>query len=189
MWFNPIMKWILKSPLHSLMSGSTMLVTFKGRKSGKVYTTPVNYLEIGDALYTISSRDRVWWRNLREGAEVELRFRGEEVSAEAVAIEELGKVEAELSTFLKAAPKRAKYFGVQVDTSGVPDVEDVRRLSEEKVVVKMELLRDSWEGMKQESEAPSIKQEIKESETWQKVEKKKWGWVWIHADWHYLPSS
>ena len=140
MWFNPIMKWMLNSPLHSLISSSTMLMTFKGRKSGRIYSTPVNYLEIGDALYTISSRDRVWWRNMREGARVDLRLRGAEVRADAIAIEERGQVEEELSIFLKAAPKRAKYFSVRMSPSGVPEEEDVERLAKEKVVVKMELL-------------------------------------------------
>jgi len=54
MWYNPIMKWILGSPLHRVVSKSTMLVTFTGRKSGKQYTIPVNYVREGDVFYVTS---------------------------------------------------------------------------------------------------------------------------------------
>ena len=37
---NPIMKGLLRSPLHGLMSGSLMLITYAGRKTGKPYTIP-----------------------------------------------------------------------------------------------------------------------------------------------------
>ena len=46
MWFNPMITWLLRSPLHGLVSKSIMLITYKGRKSSKEYTTPVNYLRI-----------------------------------------------------------------------------------------------------------------------------------------------
>jgi hypothetical protein len=74
MWFNPIMSWMLRSPLHSIVSKNMMLMTYTGRKSGKSYTTPMNYLEMNGGLYTNSYRDRAWWRNLRGGAEVTLRL-------------------------------------------------------------------------------------------------------------------
>ena len=65
MWFNPIIQWLLRSPLHLMVSKNMMLMTYTGRKSGKIYTTPMNYLAIGEAFYTISTRERRWWRNLR----------------------------------------------------------------------------------------------------------------------------
>jgi hypothetical protein len=40
--YNPIVIWLLRSPLHSLMDKSTILVTITGRKSGKIYTVPVS---------------------------------------------------------------------------------------------------------------------------------------------------
>lgn len=32
--YNPLVSWLLRSPLHGVMSKSTMLVTFTGQKSG-----------------------------------------------------------------------------------------------------------------------------------------------------------
>ena len=42
--FNPLMIWLLHSPLHKIASKNTLLITFIGRKISKKYTTPVNYI-------------------------------------------------------------------------------------------------------------------------------------------------
>lgn len=41
---------LLRSPLHGVLRDSVLLITFRGRKSGKAYTTPVNYLHEGDTI-------------------------------------------------------------------------------------------------------------------------------------------
>src|SRR5688572_21085721 len=73
---NPFMKWLLRSPFHALVSHSYMLLSVTGRKTGKVYITPVQYYQQGHVLKVITSRDYVWWRNLIGGAEVRVRLRG-----------------------------------------------------------------------------------------------------------------
>ncbi len=75
--YNPFVVALLRSPLHGFMSGSTMLLTYAGCKSGKAYTTPVNYLRDGDTLLVVSSRKHIWWKNLRGGAPVTARVRGQ----------------------------------------------------------------------------------------------------------------
>ena len=112
-----------------------MLMTYQGRKSGKSYTTPMNYLEIEGALYTISYRKRVWWRNLRGGAAVTLRLRGVDVPARAEVIEDPPQVSSSLQQYLKAAPEYARYLNVQIDSAGNPKPEDLDRLTNERVVV------------------------------------------------------
>lgn len=41
---NPVVTWLLRSSLHGILSGSTLLITVTGRKSGRIYTIPVNYV-------------------------------------------------------------------------------------------------------------------------------------------------
>jgi len=74
---NPFMKWLLRSPLHCPVSRMYMLITFTGRKSGTIYTTPVQYAQDGDKLYVVTSEGYVWWKNLRGGADVQVHLRGE----------------------------------------------------------------------------------------------------------------
>ena len=139
MWFNPIMSWMLSSPLHFIVSKNIMLMTYTGRKSGKSYTTPMNYLEMNGGLYTNSYRDRAWWRNLRGGAEVTLRLRGEDVPAHAEVIEDQASVSGYLNEYFESAFHLAKYMEVRMDADGNPDAEDIARLAQEMVVVRTEM--------------------------------------------------
>lgn len=80
---NPFMKWLLRSPLHGAVSGMYLLITFTGRKSGTVYTTPVQYHRDGQRVVIVTSRAYKWWKNLEGGATVTLRLRGQDQAARA----------------------------------------------------------------------------------------------------------
>jgi deazaflavin-dependent oxidoreductase (nitroreductase family) len=72
--FNPILRWLLTSPLHGWMSKDVMLIAFRGRKSGKEYITPVQYARNGQTVWIIVGfpENKHWWRNLVGGADVRL---------------------------------------------------------------------------------------------------------------------
>lgn len=80
---NPFMKWLLKSRLHFMVSQSYMLLNVTGRKSGKLYSTPVQYFQQGHVLVVITRRDYQWWRNLIGGAETTVQLRGKLVTGYA----------------------------------------------------------------------------------------------------------
>jgi deazaflavin-dependent oxidoreductase (nitroreductase family) len=84
---NPLVRALLRSPAHGLVSSHLALITVTGRRSGRTYTFPVGYHRDGDQV-TIGidwpERKR-WWRNLREEAPVELRLAGERRTGSAVA--------------------------------------------------------------------------------------------------------
>ena len=86
--FNAVVILLLRSPLHGLFSRMFVLITVTGRKTGRVYTTPVQYQQSGQVLTFVSDKQRVWWRNLRGGAPVTLRLRGRTVRGHAEVIEE-----------------------------------------------------------------------------------------------------
>jgi deazaflavin-dependent oxidoreductase (nitroreductase family) len=73
---NPFVILALRSPLHRIISGSFMLITVTGRKTGHSYTTPVNYVREGDTVTLVCRAFRRWWRNVEGGAPVTLRIRG-----------------------------------------------------------------------------------------------------------------
>jgi len=56
-----------------------MLITVSGRKTGRLYTTPVNYVCEGDTITVVSRTHRKWWRNLRGGAPVAVRVAGKDL--------------------------------------------------------------------------------------------------------------
>jgi deazaflavin-dependent oxidoreductase (nitroreductase family) len=119
--YNPIVIWLLRSPLHELMGNSTMLITFAGRKSGKTYTTPVNYVWDDHSLLVVSPRDRLWWRNLRGGAPVTVYVRGQSMNGIGSAFEgEEALKEGGLIIVLWKMPAYRRYWWVQLDENGQP---------------------------------------------------------------------
>ena len=75
---NPVVRAVLRSPAHALLSGHLALLTVTGRRSGRAFTFPVGYRRDGDRV-TIGvdwpERKR-WWRNLSDAAPVEIWLAG-----------------------------------------------------------------------------------------------------------------
>lgn len=137
MWYNPLIASILRSPLHGMLSGTMLLMTVTGRKSGKPYTLPVNYVATGEGLLVLSQRDRTWWRNLRGGAPVQLVLRGKAFEAQGEAIEDEQAVIAGLTDYLQGLPQAARYLGVSMDSQGQPSREDVAKAAASRVMVRL----------------------------------------------------
>src|SRR5437763_1915530 len=90
MWFmnkiaNPFVRLVLRSPLHRLMSAALLLITYRGRKSGREYTLPVQYAQTGKTLYIRPGmpQKKTWWRSLEGSATVQLILRGELLTGNA----------------------------------------------------------------------------------------------------------
>lgn len=140
MWFNVIMAGLLRSPLHGLLSKNTMLITVRGRKSGRELTTPVNYVRRGTDLLTVSLRSRTWWRNLRGRATpVVCLVAGENRSATATVVESTPEVEAGLAQLIAQAPSFARPLGIGLDASGRPIASDLTRSAQDRVFIRSQL--------------------------------------------------
>jgi hypothetical protein len=86
MWYNPFVTWLLRSPLHGLLDGNTLLLTYSGRKSGRAYTLPISYAQRGEGLTLITKQSKTWWKNVIGGAPVMLWLRGKEQAGQAVVL-------------------------------------------------------------------------------------------------------
>ena len=85
---NPVVRAVLSSPLHPLLSRGLALITVTGRRSGHRYTFPVGYRQEGDRVIVgvgWPERKR-WWRNLKDGDRVEIRIRGHRRAGQAQAL-------------------------------------------------------------------------------------------------------
>lgn len=135
---NDFMAWLLRSPLHGLLSNGMMLITVTGRKTGKKYTTPVGYYREGDYLWVITSRDRTWWKNLRGGAEVGLLLKRKPVKAFAEPDLDEEAVEARMVEYLRHVPQAAKPMGIRME-NGQPNAEDIARTARDRLFVRLRL--------------------------------------------------
>jgi deazaflavin-dependent oxidoreductase (nitroreductase family) len=146
--YNPIVSWLLRSSLHGLMSNSTMLITFAGRKSGKIYTTPVNYVRDDQTLLVVSPTDRLWWRNLRGGAPVTVRVRGQTLQGVGRAFEDEEAVEkGGFLTVLRKVPAYRRYWGVKFDENGQPNDRDLLRVAHTNALVRIGDLSPTQGGL------------------------------------------
>jgi deazaflavin-dependent oxidoreductase (nitroreductase family) len=130
------MSWVLRSPLHGLLSKGMLLITVTGRKTGKKYTTPVGYYRAGEDLWVLTSRDRTWWRNLRGGAKVDLLLRRDPVTAFAEPALDQKTVENQLCEYLRQMPQAAKGLGIRVH-GGQANAKDIQHVASQRLFVKI----------------------------------------------------
>ena len=88
---NRVTVALLRSPVHRLVSGSTLLLSLTGRRSGRALQIPVSYKTDGDGLLITSLRRRLWWRNLRGGAAVRVLLAGEERTGHATVLDTIAR--------------------------------------------------------------------------------------------------
>ena len=139
---NRTMALLLRSPLHGLASGSIMLMSFSGRRTGKRRATPVRYLRDGPGrVVCLTSRRTAWWHNFRNApADVELRLAGRSVPATAQAVvEDDARTEAVLRRMLAAFPSDAPYHGIAAKGGASPSAEQIRAAVATDVLVVFEL--------------------------------------------------
>ena len=115
---NPVVRALLQSPIHGFWSKKFMLITFTGRRSGRRYTTPVRYVRLDDTIRCFTSSESQWWRNLRGGAEVNLRIEGVERRYHAAPMERnLAMIRSALEQYLTLFPGDAAYHGIGLKLS------------------------------------------------------------------------
>ena len=135
---NTFISWLLRSPFHGLLSNGTMLITVTGRKTGKKYTTPVGYYQQDGYLWILTSRDRQWWRNVKNGAEVSLLLKRKPVQGFAEAELEAQVVEARMFEYIKHVPMAAKPLGIRMENN-TANAEDVARAARDRLFVKIKI--------------------------------------------------
>jgi F420H(2)-dependent quinone reductase len=136
--YNPIVIWLLRSPFHSLIDKSTILITFTGRKSGKTYTIPVSYMRVGDTLMMISRREHKWWKNFRGGIQVTLCLQGRTLKARGDVFTDAEIVASKLLLFLQKFPGYQRLMHMKLATNGQPEnPEAFQRFVQSMVIIQM----------------------------------------------------
>ena len=113
---NVVVSGVLRSPLHRMLSGSTGLVRYTGRRSGRQFITPAQYVEHGaDVLILVGHAEtKTWWRNFRSDRDLEVLVRRtwRTMTARAVVgTDEPGTIAPLLDAYLQRFPKAARLLG------------------------------------------------------------------------------
>ena len=139
MKFNDVVAWILRSPFHWLMGKETLLISVTGRKSGQAVTLPVNFSREADELWVISSRDRVWWRNLKSNDTATLWLNGKSVRARAQVVLDETAVGDRLTRLIAAKKWFANALHIRLGEKNLPNADDLRRVSQERLFVRLKV--------------------------------------------------
>jgi hypothetical protein len=139
---NPLVAALLRSPLHPLLSSGLLLLTVKGRNSGRRYSIPVGYQGDGDDLVVMVSeaRRKQWWRNYYEPGPVSVRLRGRDLTGRAELVAP-GSDEfcALVERTLEQTPWMGRVFHVDYDVRNGLRADQFDALGEEIAIVRIRL--------------------------------------------------
>ena len=113
---NAVVSGVLRSPFHRVLSGAVALVRYRGRSSGREFSTPVQYAEHDGAVLIMAGRaeTKTWWRNFESDRDLEFLLRGRWVPMRARAVvgsREPDRVASLLDAYLTRFPKATRSLG------------------------------------------------------------------------------
>lgn len=87
---NPILRSLLRTPLMGPARKQLMVLSFKGRKTGRQYAIPLSAHRINDILYALTGAR--WKHNFRDGADAQVLLDGKTIAMRGELIEDRGVV-------------------------------------------------------------------------------------------------
>ena len=134
---NPMIKVLLRSPLHRILSKQVMLLSVTGRRTGRTYTVPVGRHPSGDGTYFLSAAGS-WRHNLRGGAEVRLTIAGREHRAHAVIEEDPDRAAEAFMAVLER--DGARPLGVKLSGTRAPTPADIKPVLSHRSIAYLRLV-------------------------------------------------
>ena len=122
---GPVLKVLLRSPVHGLVSEQLMLLAFDGRRTGKRYEVVVGRHELSGTL-VVPTGSR-WRLNLRGGAPVEVTLGGRRRAGRAELVEDPDEVARAYGELLdRVGARNAQRVGLRVNVDRAPTREELK---------------------------------------------------------------
>ena len=152
---NPLLRRVLVSRAHPLLSRRLLLLRITGRRTGRHYEICVGYHQPADNSILVLVSDaanRTWWRNLIERGPVEVVLRGETLAGSAVAhrppsAEFKTAADRALPAIVGNAGARTYFAIAHLDPSRGLSQSDLESLAGFAVVVAIDLERQTGRGI------------------------------------------
>jgi deazaflavin-dependent oxidoreductase (nitroreductase family) len=138
---NPVLRPVLRTPLGRRLGRSLAVLRYTGRRTGQPRELVCQYARDGETVWILvgQAASKTWWRNLRNGADVELWLAGAHHRARAVVVEGAERPDeaAEgLTAYLAAVPAAARAAGLDRSRSA----DDVAAAARGVVLVRIGLV-------------------------------------------------
>jgi F420H(2)-dependent quinone reductase len=135
---NPLIVGLLRSPLHRLLSYRILVLSFRGRTTGRRFTLPVSYERQGATLLVYTRHG--WWKNLRGGVPVQVVLRGHTLDARAEAVTDPAEVTAAVTAYIAGhGPAQAWQIAVALAPDRVPTPATLAAAAQGLVLVRIHL--------------------------------------------------
>ena len=128
---------VLHTPLHPLLSSRWASLEFTGRKSGRVFHTPIAYYREDDQVWITTGSP--WWKNLRNGAKVRLMLKLKAYEGTADPVADPAEAARRLRQILQSVPTLAYPGDVRIADGGVTDAELDRVIAAGRKVIQIRL--------------------------------------------------
>ena len=124
---NPLLRPLLRSPLGRLLGRRLAVLRYTGVRTGRRHELVCGYVRTPRAVWVLvgDAERKVWWRNLRAPADVDLWLAGRRTGGRAVAVvgsEDLAEARRGLRAYVSRRPEAARALHL-------PDVDDPSALA------------------------------------------------------------
>lgn len=135
---NGLISMLLRSPLHGVLSKSSIVLSFKGYRSGKLYAFPVGYYDLqGNTLSVIPLHG--WWKNLRGNVPVTVWLKGRKYQGSADATKGDEKTVNELRRLIENSANLIRLYKIQQNDLGQLDSQRTYQVAESLPLVRIRL--------------------------------------------------
>ncbi len=141
---NPLVRLVLRSPLHGMLSSTLLLITYRGRKTGREYNLPVQYARDERYIYILPGmpEKKTWWRNFYEVMPVSLTLQGKQISGQAQLLDpqvDPAIITQALVVYLQRFPALARTHQVRRDEQGGFQPDDLRQAASRVHIIRVTL--------------------------------------------------
>ena len=137
---NPLVVFILRSPLHFLASKNLIFITFQGRKSKKTFNIPVSYHREGNNLIALTLKQNLWWKNLKMLNRTQITLLGKKEDVGITIVDQDTQfIKEKMRELIIEKPIDAYFAKVKLDNNKLPVEEDLVEASHKHIVLKFTL--------------------------------------------------
>ena len=135
-FINPIVRLILNSPIHFLISHQILLFRVVGRRSKRIFEIPASFAHINDSLVCVTLRENLWWKNFKDIETQEIYFKGKKINKNiSINFTDNAFVRDKLKELIEHNPIDAFFAGVKLDKNKVPNSADLDKAAELHTVI------------------------------------------------------
>lgn len=138
---NPLVRALLRSPLHGVTSNNIGILHFTGSKTGHKLDTPLSFTRENNLVRLLSNQNTKWWRNLRgDETSVEMEIARKRYSGVASLLEgDSQELRASVRQFIRSLPRDAKVYGLELSPDGDIVETSMEAIAEQLIVVEIQL--------------------------------------------------